>query len=132
VQERTAAARSAVELVVRTETAKVTSLGRIAAWDNDADKYLYDYHWVATHDDRTKDVSLFFEREGPYEFDQIKKRWTEDHNKPWPVTNRHTGKFEYQTSAYNCRCTAARSPKSPERLLEQGLISREQYEAMAA
>jgi hypothetical protein len=132
VQARTGAARSAVELVVRTETAKVTSLGRIAAWDNDADKYLYDYHWVATHDDRTKDVSLLFERDGPYEFDGIKKRWTDDHNKPWPVVNRRTNRLEYQTSAYNCRCTAARTPKSPERMLEQGLITRGQYEAMVA
>jgi hypothetical protein len=130
VQEHTQATKSSIERVVRTETAKVTSLGRIAAWDNDPDKYLYDYHWVATHDDRTKDVSLLFEREGPYEFDGIKQRWTEDHNKPWPVINRHTNKLEYQTSAFNCRCTAARAPKSPDTLLAQGLITREQHEAM--
>lgn len=131
VEERSDAATYKIERVIRTETAKATSLGRIAAWENDSDRYLYWYHWVATHDERTKDVSLLFEREGPYEFDQIRKRWVEDHNQPWPVTNRHTGENEYQTSAYNCRCTAARTPKEPGELLAQGLVTREQYEAMA-
>jgi hypothetical protein len=132
VRERTDSADYKIERVVRTETAKATSLGRIASWENDPDRYLYDYHWVATHDSRTKDVSLLFERTGPYEFDEIKRRWVEDHNKPWPVVNRHTGRSEYQVSAFNCRCTAARTPKEPDRLLQQGLVTRRQYEDMLA
>lgn len=132
VEERSDEARYKIERVVRTETAKVTSLGRIAAWDNDADRYLFKYHWVATHDARTKDVSLLFERQGPYEFDGIKRRWVEDHNTPIRVINRRTGRVEHQISAFNCRCTAARTPKEPDELLSQGLITRDQYRLMTA
>jgi len=131
VRDRSDEARYKVERVVRTETAKVTSLGRIAAWGDDPERDWYNYHWVATHDDRTKDVSLLFEREGPYSYDQIRHRWTVDHNRPIFVVNRHTLRGEYQTSAFNCRCTVARTPKSEEELFAEGLVSRAEYEAMS-
>lgn len=132
VRARSEEARYKVERVVRTETAKATALGRIMSWENDQDRDLYKYHWVATHDDRTKDVSLMFERGGPYEFSQIKRLWTVDHNEPKLVRNRHTGRMEIQTSAFNCRCTPARTPKEPVELFQEGLIGREEYEAMEA
>ena len=118
------------ELIVRTETAKVTALGRITAWGGDSYRNHYDYLWIATPDDRTKDVSLKFEREGPYTWQEIKHRWEVDHNEPQLVRNRRTGDMEHQVSAFNCRCTVARVPKEPEELLHEGLISQEDYEAM--
>lgn len=132
VQYRSSEARYKIERVVRTETAKATNLGRISAWGNDPERDFYDYWWVATHDDRTKDVSFMFEDGAPYTFDRIKQLWTVDHNEPKLVRNRHTGKREVQTSSFNCRCTAARTPKDPEELYSEGLISREEFSAMAA
>ncbi len=132
VRSRSEEAKYKVERVVRTETAKATALGRIMSWENDQDRDFYRYHWVATHDDRTKDVSLMFESRGPYDFSQIKRLWTVDHNEPKLVRNRHTGKMETQVSAFNCRCTPARTPKDPRELHDEGLISRDEYLAMEA
>lgn len=119
------------ELIVRTETAKATALGRIAAWGNDPERDWYWYHWIATPDDRTKDVSLLFEMGGPYNYNDIKRIWEVDHNHPVFVRNRHTGRMEWQTSAYNCRCTVARTPKDPRELLAEGKITQAEYERMA-
>lgn len=119
-------------LIVRTETAKVTALGRISAWGDDPQRDYYEYHWIATHDTRVKDVSLVFEAEGPYTWEQIKRRWEVDHNQPQLVRNRRTGRMEYQVSAFNCRCTVARTPKQPEQLFNEGKITRDQYEDMEA
>ncbi len=130
VRSRSEEAKYKVERVVRTETAKATALGRIMSWENDQDRDFYRYHWVATHDDRTKDVSLMFESQGPYDFSQIKRLWTVDHNEPKLVRNRHTGKTETQVSSFNCRCTPARTPKDPRELYDEGLISRDEYLAM--
>jgi hypothetical protein len=130
VTERVDIGDSRAELIVRTETAKATALGRIAAWGKDALRDWYHYHWIATPDDRVKDVSLLFEREGPYTWEQIRHRWEVDHNTPVLVRNRHTGKMEYQTSAFNCRCTVARTPKEPLELFNEGKISRQEYEDM--
>lgn len=132
VRGRSEEARYKVERVVRTETAKATALGRIMSWENDTERDFYHYHWVATHDDRTKDVSFKFEREGPYGFSQIKRLWTIDHNEPQLVTNRHTGRIETQISSFNCRCTPARTPKDPLELFQEGLIDRDAYTAMEA
>lgn len=118
-------------LIVRTETAKATSLGRIMAWSDDPDRDYYDYYWIAVHDDRAKDISLKWDRESPYTYEEIRHLWLVEHNSPQRIRNRHTGRMEWQTSAYNCRCTAARLPKSLEKLLAEGLISQEEYEAVA-
>lgn len=119
------------ELIVRTETAKASALGRIFAWEKDDQRDWYDYWWIATPDDRTKDVSLLFEGQGPYDFNGIKRVWEFDHNHPVWVRNRHTGRNEWQTSAYNCRCTVARTPKEPQDLLNEGKINQREFEAMA-
>lgn len=132
VEEHVHSSRSKIERIVRTETAKATSLGRIASWENDPDREYYHYWWVATHDSRTKDVSLMFESGAPYSFGGIKLLWTVDHNEPKRVRNRRTGKMENQTSAFNCRCTAARTPKEPRELYDEGLIGREEFTAMEA
>lgn len=132
VRSRSDEAKYKVERVVRTETAKATALGRIMSWENDPERDFYHYAWVATHDDRTKDVSLKFEQEGPYGFSQIKRLWMIDHNEPQLVRNRHTGRMETQTSAFNCRCTPARFPKEPRELYDEGLIGREEFAAMEA
>lgn len=120
------------ELIVRTETAKATALGRISAWGADPEKDWYWYHWIATHDDRVKDVSLLFEYEGPYNHEQIRQRWEVDHNQPVLVRNRRTGAMESQVSAFNCRCSVARTPKEPLELFNEGKISRLEYESMEA
>jgi hypothetical protein len=113
------------ELIVRTETAKISALGRIAAWGKDQDRDWYNYWWIATPDDRVKDISLKFEREGPYEYGKIKSIWEHDHHEPQLVRNRKTGKMEYQISAFNCRCTVARSPKQRQQLVDEGKVSQE-------
>lgn len=128
VRDATQIGKNRAELIVRTETAKISALGRIFAWGNDNYKDHYWYEWIATPDDRTKDVSLKFEREGPYSYDDIKKRWETDHNQPILVKNRHTGKEEYQVSAYNCRCSVARFPKDLHELLDEGKITQREYE----
>lgn len=115
--------KNKAELIVRTETAKISALGRIFAWGKDPDRDWYNYWWIATPDDRVKDISLKFEREGPYEYDRIKTIWEKDHNEPQRVRNRKTGKTEYQISAFNCRCTVARSPKTRDQLSQEGKVS---------
>lgn len=122
--------RQRAELIVRTETAQATALGRIEAWRNDPDRDEYWYHWIATHDDRTKDVSYVFERGGPYTFDEILELWTVDHRTPQLVLNRWTNRMEWQTSMYNCRCSCSRTPKPPKVLHDEGLISDREYAAM--
>lgn len=117
--------KNRAELIVRTETAKISALGRIAAWGKDTDKDWYNYWWVATPDNRVKDISLKFEREGPYSYNRIKNIWEHDHHEPQLVRNRKTGKMEYQLSYPNCRCTVARSPKSLEDLVAEGKVSQE-------
>lgn len=119
-------------LIVRTETAKASAYGRILAWGNDPQRDYYDYLWIATHDDRTKDISLLFEKRNPYSYWGIRHVWEHDHNVPQLVRNRHTGKMAWETSAFNCRCTPVRVPKSPEKLRNEGLITQAQYEAEAA
>lgn len=116
--------KNKAELIVRTETAKISALGRIAAWGDDPDRDWYMYHWIATPDNRVKDISLKFEREGPYDYDKIKSIWEHDHNEPQLVRNRKTGKMEFQISAFNCRCSVARSPKNREQLENEGKVSR--------
>lgn len=115
--------KSKAELIVRTESAKISALGRIFAWGKDNRRDWYNYYWIATPDDRVKDISLKFEREGPYDYDTIKRIWEKDHNEPQLVRNRKTGKMEYQISAFNCRCTCARAPKSREALEREGKVS---------
>ena len=130
VQEVASVGPTRAALIVRTETAKATSLGRIMAWGDDPERDWYDYYWIATHDDRAKDISLKWDAEGPYPYDKIRHLWLVEHNAPQYVRNRHTGKYEWQVSAYNCRCTAARLPKSAEKLKTEGLLSQEEFEEM--
>jgi hypothetical protein len=99
------------ELIVRTESAKARALGRIYAWGHDRYRDRYHYWWIAMDDDRTKDVSLLFERAGPYAWQQIRHLWEFEHDQPQLVRNRHTRGMEMQVSAWNCRCTVARTPR---------------------
>jgi hypothetical protein len=61
------------ETIARTEIPKLANMGRILAWEQDPEKDDYDFWYIATHDDRTKAVSLELERNGPYTFAEIKK-----------------------------------------------------------
>jgi hypothetical protein len=114
---------SRAALIVRTEIAKASALGKISAWGKDRYRDWYNYIWIVANDDKVKDVSLLFERGSPYTWSQMRHLWTEEHNKPQRVRNRHTGKMELQTSSFNCRCQIARTPKDPETLYRDGKIS---------
>lgn len=120
-------AGSRLRLIVRTETSKVAGLGRLAAWEQDPQRDWYDYHWVATIDGRHKDISEAFMKGGPYTFEQIKQLWLKPEG--W-VVNRKTGRREYQIDSYNNRCTIARTLKSGERLMAEGLATPEDLELL--
>lgn len=113
-------------LALRTQIAHARLAGRLAAWGLDPRKTFYWYYWRAhpTHDPRTKDVSLVFERNNPYEYHEIKKLYDTQHQIPQFVWNRETGRWGWQTSMYNCRCDVSRAPKSTHELAQQGLIAR--------
>lgn len=116
--------RNRIKLVINTETASATNNGRIAAWQNDPRKDWYLYHWEPIHDNRTKNVSLDFEKDGPYSFQQFKQLWDVKHQTPQRTRDRFTGKTVWEVSVFNCRCEVSRVPKSNRQLYNEGLISR--------
>lgn len=112
-----------LERIVRTDSEKAAALGRLLSWTDDPNRDYFNYGWLPVHDDRTKDVSLLFERRNPMTFWQLRKTFEVDHVAPVMVTNRHTGRREAQISAFNCRCQIARWPKRRAQLVREGLLS---------
>ena len=108
LQKRVGKETGQLRLLVRTETAKVVGMGRLAAWEDDPDRNKFDYHWIPTLDGRHKDVSKLFGENGPYTFEQVRNKWL---NPVAMVRNRKTGKLERQDDSFNQRCTIARTPK---------------------
>ena len=122
LQARVPKERYKLNRIVRTETSKLVGMGRLAAWEADPQRDMYDYHWIATLDGRHKDISEKFMKDGPYAFEEVKKLWE---NPVATVKNRKTGKMEEQNDAYNQRCTLARTPKPISRLRDEGVAEEE-------
>lgn len=116
-----------IALTIRTETAHARLEGTIRRWGLDPQRDWYWYSWNPRHDDRTKDVSLLFEASNTYSYTDLAHLYRVRHQTPQRVRNRHTGRVEYQTSKWNCRCAISRTPKPPAVLYREGKISRSQY-----
>jgi hypothetical protein len=93
MQKETLGQRYKIERIIRTETAKVSNMGRLLAWEQDPDRNDYEYHWDAALDNRVKDISLQRWRNNPYTFDQIKQLW-----------------LNQDVDSYNQRCSISRAP----------------------
>ena len=127
IQQQVGKEKWRVERIVRTETSKIAGFGRLHAWEADPQRDMYHYHWIATLDGRHKDVSAKLMREGPYTFDKIKELWL---NPVAKVIDRKTGRMVEQDDKFNQRCTLARTLKSKEVLVQEGLASKEEAESL--
>lgn len=112
LQKRTPRETWRLKRIVRTEARKTTGLGRLAGWEIDPRRDMYDYHYIATVDARTRKQHTRFMREGPYALDRLQVIWT-DEREP-----------------YNCRCTMARTLKGKERLLDEGLATADEIKEL--
>lgn len=93
--------RYRIERVIRTETASVSNSGRLAAWEKDEDRLFYNYLWNSAMDNRTKPISLWRYRNGPYSFEEIKHLWENQEQKIGD---------HWFADQYNQRCSISRSP----------------------
>ena len=93
------------ERIARTEASKIVNSGRLAAWEQDPDKYYFEYLWNATPDNRAKEISLIRLRGNPYSYDEIKFLWE---NQEQYIDGK------WRPDWPNQRCTISRSPKDEE------------------
>lgn len=96
--------RYKLERIVRTETSSVSNLGRLWAWNQDPDKYFYEYHWNAMPDNRVKYISLWRMKNGPYTFDEIAFLWE---NQEQDFTD-----LGIINDVFNQRCAVSRFPRN--------------------
>ena len=106
MKEAVPAQRYKLERIARTETSQVSNIGRLWAWNEDPDKYFYNYFWNSTPDNRVKDISRLRSTYNPLTFDEAKFLWF---NQAQQMPN---GKFE--NDVFNQRCTLSRSPVNDE------------------
>ena len=104
--EAVQAQRYELERIARTETSQVSNTGRLWAWDNDPDKYSYQYVWNSTPDKRRRKMKEIRSSGNPYSLDEIKFLWL--HNEQ----QLPSGKWE--NGNINCRCSLSRTPVSTE------------------
>ena len=98
--------RFALERIARTETSNVSMLGRISGWDQDEDKYTYDYLWSHANDNRVREMKKIRRSWNPLTFDEVVFLWT--HNKQLlPSGN-------WEMGIINCRCSITRTPRDDE------------------
>ena len=90
-----------LERIARTETASVSNGGRLYAWNQDKDKYLYKYLWNSAVDNRSKKISLKRHMGNPYSFSEIDYLWNNQ-------AEMIDGKLI--NDVYNQRCSISRSP----------------------
>ena len=97
----TKAQRYKLERIARTETAAISNGGRLYAWNQDSNRYLYKYLWNAMPDNRAKPISLKRHLENPYTADEIDFLW----NHQEELIN---GKWF--NDVFNQRCSISRTP----------------------
>ena len=61
--------------MLKTETARTANWGLLKAWDEDPDKYKFNYYWQSVIDDKTKNISKMRYENNPYSFDECKFLW---------------------------------------------------------
>ncbi len=92
-------ARYKTRLMFKSEVASMANLGQIIAWDQDPEKYKYEYHWNAILDDRIKPISKMRAEGNPYSLPEISFLWK---NQIQSIN----GKFE--NDEFNQRCSISR------------------------
>ncbi len=112
LRERMPAAEYKLERIVRTETRKLSGMGKLAAWEKDPERDWFNYHYVATYDERTRQQHMRFMTRGPYTFAAIKLIWEEERE------------------PYNCRCSLSRTQKPRDVLVAEGLVTVEEAERL--
>ena len=68
-------ARYKTRLMLKSEVAQMANLGQLIAWDQDPDKYKYEYNWNAVQDDRIKKISKMRAEGNPYSFTEADYLW---------------------------------------------------------
>jgi len=97
--------RYKLERVARTETAVISNLGRLFAWEKEGEpRYSYNYIWRHTPDNRAKEISKHRATYNPLSFDEALFLW---HHQKERLPN---GKVE--TDSFNQRCTLSRTPRN--------------------
>lgn len=112
LKERMEGSEYSLERIVRTETRKLAGMGKLSAWEKDERRDWFDYHYIATYDERTRQQHMSFMTQGPYTFDAIKIIWEETRE------------------PYNCRCSLSRTQKPREVLVAQGYVTAEEAERL--
>lgn len=105
MHEAVPAQRYKLERIARTETAQVSNIGRLWGWEQDPDKFFYDYHWSSVPDKRRKTISKLRSEGGPYSWPEIKFLW---------LHQEELLDGKWQADQYNQRCTITRSPRNDE------------------
>jgi hypothetical protein len=68
-------ARYNTRLMIKSEVAQMANLGQIIAWEQDPDRYMYEYFWNAIDDDRIKVISKSRLDGNPYAYPEIRFLW---------------------------------------------------------
>ena len=87
--------------MLKTETAKLANFGVLKSWNEDPDKYKFNYFWRSVIDERTKVISKMRHENNPYSLDEIKFLW--EHQAQ--MINK-----EIVDDSFNQRCFLSREP----------------------
>lgn len=98
--------RYELERIARTETAQVSNLGRIWSWDQDPERFNYQYFWNFVPDNRVKEISRIRSLGNPYDADGIKFLWLHQ--------EQQLSNGKWQSDVFNQRCSVSRSPVDEE------------------
>ncbi len=108
--------RPRTRLMIRTETAKLGNLGMLMAFNEDPEKYYYNYCWNNPLDKTTKDVSRIRTQESPYSIDEIIWLWK---NQEQLINGK------WQADQYNQRCSISRREKLDKEFKSNRFIGQE-------
>lgn len=92
-------ARYKTRLMFKSEVASMANLGQLIAWEQDPDKYKYEYFWNSMQDDRIKRISKMRAGGNPYSISEISFLWK---NQIQSID----GKLE--NDCFNQRCSISR------------------------